>query len=173
VTAIAVKLDSDGPVFFKQNRVGLNGRIFSMYKFRSMFKDAEQRKRELQNLNQMTGPVFKIKNDPRVTRVGRVIRKLSIDELPQLLNVLNGDMSLVGIRPPLPEEVHNYEPWQRRRLSMKPGITCLWQINGRNKVDFKEWIKMDLDYIDNWSLKLDLKILLRTIPAVLFCRGVI
>jgi exopolysaccharide biosynthesis polyprenyl glycosylphosphotransferase len=171
VTAAAIKFDSSGPIIFKQKRVGLNGRTFTFYKFRSMVNNSEVLRTRMEHLNEMSGPVFKIKNDPRLTRAGRFIRKFSIDELPQLLNVLKGDMSLVGIRPPTLEEVEKYEKWQRRRLSMKPGITCLWQVNGRNKVDFERWMKMDLSYIDNWSLKLDFRILLKTIPAVFFAKG--
>jgi exopolysaccharide biosynthesis polyprenyl glycosylphosphotransferase len=170
-TAIAIKIDSSGPILFRQKRVGLNGRTFTFYKFRSMVKDAEKMREQIEHLNEMSGPVFKVRDDPRLSRVGRFIRKFSIDELPQLFNVLKGNMSLVGIRPPVPEEVKKYEGWQRRRLSMKPGITCIWQVRGRNKVDFEEWMRMDLSYIDNWSLKLDAKLLLRTIPAVLFTRG--
>jgi len=171
VTTIAIRIDSSGPILFRQKRVGLNGRIFTFYKFRSMVRDAEEVRKKIEHLNEMSGPVFKIKNDPRLTRVGRFIRKYSIDELPQLFNVLKGDMSLVGIRPPIPEEVEKYEGWQRRRLSMKPGITCIWQVNGRNKVDFEQWMRMDLSYIDNWSHKLDFELLLKTIPAVIFTRG--
>jgi exopolysaccharide biosynthesis polyprenyl glycosylphosphotransferase len=170
-TAIAIKFDSPGSIIFKQKRVGFNGRTFTFYKFRSMVENAEAIRARFKNLNEMSGPIFKIKNDPRLTRVGRFIRIFSIDELPQLFNVLKGDMSLVGIRPPIPEEVEKYEKWQRRRLSMKPGITCLWQVNGRNKVDFERWMEMDLSYIDNWSLKLDFKILLKTIPAVFSTKG--
>ncbi len=137
-----------------------------------MVQDAESRKHELLHLNEMTGPVFKIRNDPRLTWVGRLLRRTSLDELPQLLNVLKGDMSIVGPRPPLPEEVSQYESWQRRRLSMKPGLTCLWQVNGRNRIDdFDRWMELDLQYIDNWSLKLYLQIFLKTIPAVLLGRG--
>jgi exopolysaccharide biosynthesis polyprenyl glycosylphosphotransferase len=166
-----VKATSRGPVLFRQDRVGQSGRIFTLLKFRSMYADAEARKKELEGLNEMSGPVFKMKNDPRVTPVGRWLRKFSLDELPQLWNVLVGDLSLVGPRPPTPDEVVRYERWQRRRLSVKPGVTCLWQVSGRNAIDFADWMKLDLTYIDNWSLKLDLKILLRTIPAVLFARG--
>lgn len=172
VIAVAVKATSPGPVLFRQTRVGLNGRRFTLYKFRSMVQDAEDRKRELLHLNEMQGPVFKIKNDPRLTRIGKFLRRTSLDELPQLFNVLNGSMSIVGPRPPLPEEVAAYKAWQRRRLSMKPGLTCLWQVNGRNRItDFDRWMELDLQYIDNWSLKLDLHIFLRTIPVVLFGRG--
>jgi exopolysaccharide biosynthesis polyprenyl glycosylphosphotransferase len=165
--ALAIKIDSPGPVFFRQVRMGVNGRQFQCLKFRSMVANAESIRDSLLSLNEQSGPVFKIKNDPRITRVGRILRKYSLDELPQLFNILKGDMSFVGIRPPLPSEVEQYDRWQRRRLSMKPGVTCLWQINGRNKVSFEEWMKMDLAYIDNWSLKLDFSILLKTIPAVL------
>jgi len=171
VTALAIKIDSSGPVLFRQKRVGLNGRTFTFYKFRSMVKDAEEMREQIEHLNEMSGPVFKVRDDPRLTRVGRFIRKFSIDELPQLFNVVRGDMSLVGIRPPIPDEVEKYETWQRRRLSMRPGITCIWQVGGRNTVNFEQWMKMDLSYIDNWSLILDLKILLKTIPAVLFKSG--
>ena len=149
----------------------MNGRLFVMYKFRSMVDNAEQLRFELETLNEMDGPVFKSSRDPRVTAIGKIIRRFSIDELPQLYNVLRGDMSLVGPRPPLPQEVARYERWQRRRLSMKPGITCLWQISGRNQVSFEDWMKLDLTYIDNWSLLLDLKILLKTLPVVLLGKG--
>ncbi len=171
LTALAVKFTSEGPVFFKQERSGRQGRRFMMYKFRSMVVDAEKRKKELAHLNEMSGPVFKIRRDPRITRVGQIIRKTSIDELPQLFNIIKGDMSLVGPRPPLPSEVEQYKPWQRRRLSVKPGLTGLWQVSGRNNVDFEEWMAMDLRYIDDWSLWLDMKIILRTVPAVLFRAG--
>jgi exopolysaccharide biosynthesis polyprenyl glycosylphosphotransferase len=167
ITALAIKIDSHGPVFFKQVRCGLNGRQFSLYKFRTMVNDAEGRKDELLDQNEMSGPVFKLRRDPRMTRIGRVLRKYSIDELPQLFNIIKGDMSLVGPRPPLPREVVKYEPWQRRKLSIKPGLTCIWQVSGRNAIGFEEWMRMDLDYIDNWSLWLDAKILARTIPTVL------
>jgi exopolysaccharide biosynthesis polyprenyl glycosylphosphotransferase len=170
-TAILIKLTSRGPVLFKQIRCGLNGRQFVMYKFRSMVHNAEQLRNQLESQNEMDGPVFKFSNDPRVTWIGRILRKRSIDELPQIFNVLRGHMSLVGPRPPLPQEVALYERWQRRRLSMKPGMTCLWQISGRNEVSFDDWMKLDLTYIDNWSLLLDLKILLKTVPAVLLGRG--
>ncbi len=156
---------------FKQERVGLNGRRFILYKFRTMFKDAVLKQSDLEELNEMDGPVFKIKKDPRVTPVGRILRKVSLDEFPQLFNVFAGHMSLIGPRPPLPKEVEQYQSWQRRRLSMRPGITCLWQVNGRNKVDFNEWMKLDLQYLDHWSLWLDFKILIKTIPVVLFGIG--
>jgi exopolysaccharide biosynthesis polyprenyl glycosylphosphotransferase len=170
-TAIAIRVTDPGPVLFRQVRAGRNGRTFTMLKFRSMVMDAEKRKAELMHLNEMDGPVFKIKRDPRITAVGRFIRKTSIDELPQLFNILFGDMSLVGPRPPLPSEVDQYEPWQRRRLSVKPGLTGMWQVSGRNQIDFDEWMKMDLEYIDNWSLWLDLKIILKTVPAVVLRSG--
>ena len=169
--ALAVKLDSRGPALFRQVRCGLNGRRFAMLKFRSMSADAEARKGEVAHLNQMDGPAFKAEDDPRVTRVGRVLRKFSLDELPQFWNVLQGEMAVVGPRPPVPEEVEKYQRWQRRRLSMRPGLTCLWQISGRSKLDFDTWMKLDLEYIDSWSLKLDFWILLKTVPAVLFGRG--
>jgi len=172
IVALLIKIDSKGAVFFKQKRVGLNGRKFTLYKFRSMLDDAESRLAELEDSNEMDGPVFKIKNDPRVTKIGKVLRKFSIDELPQLWNVFKGDMSLVGPRPPLPSEVEKYQRKQRRRLSMRPGITCTWQVSGRNKIlSFEDWTELDLAYIDNWSLSRDLMILLRTIPAVLSGRG--
>jgi exopolysaccharide biosynthesis polyprenyl glycosylphosphotransferase len=171
LTAALVKLTSSGPTFFRQTRVGLNGRTFTLYKFRSMYRDAEARRAALEHRNERSGPVFKIKHDPRITPVGKWIRRFSIDELPQLWNVLRGDMSLVGPRPPIPEEVRKYERWQRRRLSMKPGITCLWQVSGRNGIDFDDWMRLDLAYIDTWSLRLDALILLRTVPVVLTARG--
>jgi len=170
-TAIAIKISAPGPVFFRQVRAGRQGRKFTMIKFRSMVVDAEAQREKLAHLNEMDGPVFKIKHDPRITRVGRFIRSTSIDELPQLFNVLVGDMSLVGPRPPLPSEVEQYEPWQRRRLSVKPGLTGLWQVSGRNQVDFDEWMQLDLRYIDTWSLWLDIKIILKTVPVVLFHKG--
>ena len=172
VAALAIKLTSPGSVLFKQTRMGLNGRIFTLYKFRTMIEDAHARREEVAHLNEMNGPAFKAKDDPRVTPVGRWLRRFSLDEIPQLWNVLKGDMSLVGPRPPIPEEVASYHRWHRRRLSMKPGLTCLWQVSGRNEIqDFDHWMKLDLQYIDNWSPSLDLKILLRTIPAVLSGKG--
>jgi exopolysaccharide biosynthesis polyprenyl glycosylphosphotransferase len=171
LVAALIKLTSGGSVLFRQTRCGLNGRAFTLYKFRTMVEDAEERRRELEHLNEMKGPVFKLKSDPRVTAVGRFLRKYSLDELPQLWNVLRGDMSLVGPRPPIPEEVRRYQRWQRRRLAMKPGLTCLWQISGRNEVDFDRWMQLDLEYIDSWSPMLDVKILLKTIPVVLSGRG--
>jgi len=170
--AIIVKLDSKGPVFFRQRRVGLNGRSFTLLKFRSMVENAEVLLDGLKEKNEMSGPCFKMKVDPRVTRFGSFIRRYSIDELPQLWNVLKGDMSLVGPRPPLPEEVSHYKRKQRKRLSMRPGLTCTWQISGRNEIpDFEEWAKLDLEYIDNWSLGRDFQLLLKTIPAVVLGTG--
>ena len=171
LSTILIRTGSKGPVFFKQTRMGQNKRKFILYKFRTMYANAEKRLKEVEHLNEMSGPVFKIKNDPRITKIGRVLRKLSIDEMPQLWNVLKGDMSIVGPRPPIPQEVEKYERWQQRRLSMRPGITCLWQVSGRNNVDFDEWMKLDLKYIDNWSLYLDFLIMLRTLPVVLFGHG--
>lgn len=171
VTALLIKLTSPGPVLFAQDRVGMNQRRFRLYKFRSMVVNADEWKKRLAHLNELDGPAFKMENDPRITPVGRFIRKTSIDELPQLFNVLKGEMSLVGPRPPLPDEVSKYQWLFRRRLSVKPGITCVWQVSGRSGTTFDEWMKMDKHYVENWSLLLDLKILLKTIPAVLFCRG--
>jgi exopolysaccharide biosynthesis polyprenyl glycosylphosphotransferase len=168
----ALKITSGGQVFFRQTRCGLNGRVFTLYKFRTMVEDAEELRQDLLHLNELSGPVFKVQGDPRITgHLARFLRKFSLDELPQLWNVLRGDMSLVGPRPPIPEEVAQYQPWQRRRLSMKPGLTCLWQISGRNQLDFNRWIQLDLEYIDSWSPLLDLKILFKTIPVVLSGRG--
>ena len=169
--ALGILVSSGAPVFFRQVRCGLNGRRFRLLKFRTMEPGAEERLSEVSHLNEMTGPVFKLTRDPRLTFVGRLLRRLSIDELPQLWNVIVGDMSLVGPRPPLPDEVSRYESWQRRRLSMKPGLTCLWQVSGRSELDFDRWMALDLKYIDTWSPLLDLKILLKTVPAVLSGRG--
>ncbi len=169
--ALAILLTSKGPVLFRQTRAGLYGRPFTILKFRTMVSDAEERRQALAHLNEMRGPVFKVAKDPRVTPVGRVLRKFSLDELPQLWNVLKGEMSLVGPRPPVPEETAQYQRWQRRRLSMRPGLTCLWQVSGRNQVDFDRWMELDLQYIDSWSPMLDFKILLKTIPTVLSGRG--
>jgi len=171
IVSVLIKLTSEGPVFFKQKRCGLNGKRFLMYKFRTMVEDAESKKKYLITKNEMDGAAFKIKDDPRITEVGKFLRKFSLDELPQLFNVLSGNMSLVGPRPPLPEEVSQYKSWHRKRLSVKPGLTCLWQINGRNDVSFEDWMRMDLEYIKNWSLLLDLKILLKTLPSVISARG--
>jgi exopolysaccharide biosynthesis polyprenyl glycosylphosphotransferase len=171
VVAAAIKASSKGPVFFVQQRIGYNGRVFKCLKFRTMVANAEEMKKDLVPLNEMDGPVFKIKDDPRITAVGRLLRKTSVDELPQLINVLKGDMSLVGPRPPVPEEVSKYKLTDRRRLSIRPGITCIWQVNGRNTITFEDWMKLDQQYIDQWSLWLDLKILLKTIPVVLLQKG--
>lgn len=171
VVAVAIKLNSRGPIFFKQRRLGLHGRSFNMLKFRSMIVDAEALKARLAALNEQTGPVFKMRNDPRVTAVGRFIRKYSIDELPQLINVLRGDMSVVGPRPPVPSEVVKYEAWQQRRLSVRPGLTCLWQVSGRNQISFEEWMYLDMQYIDHWSLLQDLRLIFRTVPVVFTGRG--
>ena len=166
-----IKFTSSGSVFYRQVRRGLYGREFRLVKLRTMVEGAEDQLPEIRHLNEMDGPVFKMRNDPRVTPLGRILRRYSIDELPQLANVLRGEMSLVGPRAPLPEEVRRYSRGQRRRLSVKPGITCLWQVSGRNDLDFQKWMKLDLQYIDQWSLKLDLWILLKTIPAVVWGRG--
>lgn len=169
--AIGIKATSPGPVLFRQKRCGLHGRAFTFLKFRSMQVGAEDLKQSLAPYNEMDGPAFKMTNDPRVTPIGNFLRRTSLDELPQLWNILRGDMSFVGPRPAVIEEVRQYEPWQRRRLSMPPGLTCLWQVSGRSDLTFEEWMRLDLEYIDNWSLWLDLKIALRTVPAVLFRRG--
>jgi len=170
--ALMIKATSKGPVVFSQVRSGLNGRTFKFYKFRSMYQDAEARLEDLKKYNEMEGPVFKMKNDPRITPLGKFLRKSSLDELPQLFNVLKGEMSVVGPRPPLPKEVEKYERWQRRKLSMKPGLSCLWQISGRNQItDFDEWMMLDLKYIDNWSLWLDFKIVCQTVVVLLTMKG--
>lgn len=173
MVTVLIKLTSPGPVLFRQQRSGLNGRPFTMLKFRSMVSDAEQLKQELAALNEMSGPVFKLSDDPRITPIGRFLRRFSIDELPQLINVLRGEMSLVGPRPLPVDEVMRFDDFaHRRRLSVRPGLTCLWQVSGRNNVtDFKDWVRLDLEYIDNWSLWLDFKILLRTIPVVVLGTG--
>jgi lipopolysaccharide/colanic/teichoic acid biosynthesis glycosyltransferase len=168
VAAAVVKLSSTGPVFFRQDRVGLNKKIFEMVKFRTMVADASTRQSELEDLNEASGPVFKIGNDPRITRVGRFLRRTSIDELPQLINVLRGEMSLVGPRPlPVRDYEGFSEDWHRRRFSVRPGISGLWQVAGRSNLPFDEWMELDLKYINEWSLALDFKVLLRTLPAVL------
>jgi exopolysaccharide biosynthesis polyprenyl glycosylphosphotransferase len=171
VIVVAIRLDSPGSAFFVQERVGIHGRRFRFYKFRSMYADAERRIAELQSSNEVSGPVFKMRSDPRVTRIGLLLRRTSLDELPQLLNVLKGEMSLVGPRPPLPKEVEQYRPNDAIRLSVKPGLTCLWQISGRSTVGFDEWMEFDREYIRRMSLQFDLTILLRTVWAVLSCRG--
>ena len=169
--ALLIRLEDKGPVFFKQERVGMNGRRFVCFKFRTMIVNAEQLLDELKDRNESDGPTFKIENDPRITKIGRILRKTSLDELPQFYNVIKGEMSIVGPRPPLLREVKQYERSQLRRLSMKPGITCIWQVSGRNSVSFKEWMRMDLEYIDNWSLWLDIKIMLKTVGVVLKANG--
>jgi lipopolysaccharide/colanic/teichoic acid biosynthesis glycosyltransferase len=172
LVSFLIKIDSKGPVLHRMEWMGLRGRRFVGYKLRTMVSDAETRRKELRQFNQMTGPVFKMRNDPRVTRVGHLLRRTSVDELPQLWSVLLGDMSLVGPRPPGPHEYADFTPRQRLKLAVLPGITCLWQISGRSAIsDFEDWIRLDLDYIRNWSLWLDLKILLRTIPVVLTGQG--
>ena len=172
LAALAVAFDSPGPVLFVQERVGLRGKPFRMLKFRSMSWDAEAQRDALQCLNEHeAGPIFKIRDDPRITAVGRTLRRFSIDEMPQLLNVLGGSMSLVGPRPPLPVEVQTYDAWEAQRLLTKPGITCIWQVSGRSELDFETWVRLDLEYIETWSLWLDLKLLGRTIPAVISARG--
>jgi len=168
---LLVKATSRGPAFFVQERCGLYGRTFNLFKFRTMVENAEELREELEQHNEVDGPVFKISKDPRITTIGKFLRKTSLDELPQLVNILMGHMSLVGPRPPIPAEVKQYDSWQRRRLSMKPGITCIWQVSGRNNIDFERWMQLDLAYIDNWSLLLDLKILLKTVQEVVRCQG--
>jgi lipopolysaccharide/colanic/teichoic acid biosynthesis glycosyltransferase len=171
LAALLIKLESRGPVLYKSQRVGRGGRMFTFFKLRSMVNGADRHRHHLSHLNETDGPVFKMARDPRVTRVGRFLRTTSIDELPQLINVLRGEMSLVGPRPPILEEVAQYEPWQLRRLDVRPGITCLWQISGRSRIGFQEWMRLDLEYIRRQSLPLDLKILVRTLPAVLSREG--
>lgn len=170
--ALAIKLESPGPVFFSQVRIGKNGRRFKIYKFRSMYLDAEERKKELEAQNELSGPMFKMENDPRITKVGKFIRKTSIDETPQFLNILAGQMSLVGTRPPTEDEFEQYSLYYRRRLSITPGLTGMWQVNGRSEItDFDDVVKYDLEYIDNWSLGLDIKLILLTVTSVLFRKG--
>lgn len=167
ITAIAIKLESKGNIVFSQKRVGLDGKEFKMYKFRSMVVNAEELKEKLAKENEMSGPMFKIKHDPRITKVGKFIRKTSIDELPQLINVFKGDMTLVGPRPSLPKEVAQFEPWMKKRLEVKPGLTCYWQVSGRNNIDFEEWMKLDVKYVNERSFLLDIKLILKT-TKVLF-----
>jgi len=167
LAAMAIKLESRGPVFYRSTRIGKNGRPFTFLKLRSMMDGADRSRHHVAHLNEADGPIFKISRDPRVTRVGRFLRMTSIDEIPQFFNVIRGEMSLVGPRPPLPAEVAQYEPWQLHRLDVLPGITCLWQISGRSRIGFQEWMRLDLEYIKHRSFGLDVKILLRTIPAVL------
>lgn len=167
IIAILIKLESKGPAIFSQIRIGLKGKEFKMYKFRSMVQNAEELKKELENQNEMSAPMFKIKNDPRTTKVGKFIRKTSIDELPQLINVLKGDMTLVGPRPSLPKEVEKFEDWMLKRLEVKPGLTCYWQVSGRNNIDFNEWMELDLKYINDMNFWLDIKLIFKTV-GVLF-----
>ena len=162
IVSILIKLESEGEVIFSQTRIGLNGKEFKMYKFRSMVKNAEELKVKLAAQNEMSGPMFKMKDDPRVTKVGKFIRKTSIDELPQLINVLKGDMSLVGPRPSLPKEVEKFKPWMLRRLEVKPGLTCYWQVSGRNNIDFEDWMKLDIQYVEDRNFLLDLKLIFKT-----------
>ncbi len=170
--AVAIKATDGGPVFFKQRRVGLNGAHFDMLKFRSMVMNADAMKDKLMAQNEMQGGVvFKMKNDPRITSIGRFIRKFSVDELPQLINILRGDMTIVGPRPAVPREVALYKVWQRRRLSVRPGLTCYWQVSGRNEIGFDEWMQLDLRYVDQWNLKIDIELILKTFPVVLTGRG--
>jgi lipopolysaccharide/colanic/teichoic acid biosynthesis glycosyltransferase len=171
IAAICIKLESRGPVLYRSRRVGRAGRTFTFLKLRSMVNGADRHRHHLSHLNESDGPVFKIARDPRVTRIGRFLRTTSIDELPQLFNVLRGEMSLVGPRPPLAEEVLQYEPWQFRRLEVRPGLTCLWQISGRSRIGFQEWMRLDLEYIRSQNFALDVRILIRTIPAVLSREG--
>ena len=168
IVAILIKIeDSKGPIFFSQIRNGVYPTTFKMYKFRSMYIDAEERLQELMHLNEQSGPAFKMKHDPRITRVGKFIRKTSLDELPQLFNVLKGDMSLVGPRPAIPREVEQYTDYQKQRLFVKPGLTCIWQVSGRNNIEFDQWVELDIEYIKTRSLWLDLKLILMTIPVLL------
>lgn len=162
IVSILIKLESEGEVIFSQTRIGLKGKKFKMYKFRSMVKNAEELKAKLAAQNEMSGPMFKMKEDPRVTKVGKFIRKTSIDELPQLINVLKGEMSLVGPRPSLPKEVENFEPWMLQRLEVKPGLTCYWQVSGRNNIDFEDWMKLDIQYVEDRNFLLDLKLIFKT-----------
>ena len=162
IVAIAIKLESKGSIIFSQKRIGLKGKEFKMYKLRSMVEDAEKLKKDLMKNNEMSGPMFKMKDDPRVTRVGKFIRKTSIDELPQLVNVLRGDMSLVGPRPSLPKEVKKFKPWMKKRLEVKPGLTCFWQVSGRNNIDFEDWMKLDIKYVEERSFLVDIKLIFKT-----------
>ncbi len=171
IAILVIRLDSNGSAIYRQRRLGLRGRPFTMYKFRTMYDGAERLTPWLRSFDETDGPTFKMTDDPRITSVGRWLRRFSIDELPQLFNVLRGEMSLVGPRPPLPSEAARYEAWQRRRLMVKPGLTCIWQVSGRSEIPFERWMRMDLAYIDNWSLWLDIRLCLRTVGAVLGGRG--
>lgn len=162
IVSIAIKVESKGPVIFKQKRVGLNGKLFDIYKFRSMVENAEELKKKLEDKNEMSGPMFKIADDPRITKVGKFIRKTSIDELPQLVNVLKGEMSLVGPRPSLPREVEQFDSWMFKRLQVKPGLTCYWQVSGRNSIDFENWMKLDINYVNERNTLLDIKLIFKT-----------
>lgn len=162
IVSVLIKLGSKGPIIFSQKRVGINGKEFNMYKFRSMVVNAEELKEKLAEKNEMSGPMFKIKDDPRITKVGKFIRKTSIDEIPQLFNVLRGEMSLVGPRPSLPNEVKEFEPWMLKRLDVKPGLTCYWQVMGRNNIDFENWMKLDVKYVNERSFWLDIKLIFKT-----------
>jgi exopolysaccharide biosynthesis polyprenyl glycosylphosphotransferase len=171
IIVLMIKLDSPGPVLYRQNRVGKGGKVFKFYKFRSMYKGADKRRKQVEKMNEQDGPVFKIKADPRITSVGRFLRRSSLDEIPQIFNVLKGDMSIVGPRPPLPQEVTRYLPWHMRRLEVKPGITCLWQISGRSHISFNEWMRLDIEYLKSRSFRTDLLIFLKTVPAVIARKG--
>lgn len=163
VTAVLIKLESKGRIFFSQTRVGLHGKEFKIYKFRSMVDGAEALRKSIEHKNEMAGPMFKVRDDPRITKIGRFIRKTSIDELPQLINVLKGEMSLVGPRPSLPSEVEKFEAWMLKRLEVKPGLTCYWQVSGRNNICFEDWMKLDIDYVNNRNMQLDIKLIFKTI----------
>lgn len=163
VTAVLIKLESKGRIFFSQTRVGLHGKEFKIYKFRSMVDGAEALKKSIEHKNEMSGPMFKVRGDPRITKIGRFIRKTSIDELPQLINVLKGEMSLVGPRPSIPSEVEKFEAWMLKRLEVKPGLTCYWQVSGRNNICFEDWMKLDIDYVNNRNMQLDIKLIFKTI----------
>jgi lipopolysaccharide/colanic/teichoic acid biosynthesis glycosyltransferase len=169
--ALAIRLDTPGPIFFRQMRVGKHGKEFACFKFRSMVSNADELRGQIAELNESTGPLFKIRNDPRLTRVGRFIRRYSLDELPQLFNVLHGEMSLIGPRPNLPQEVDQYQEWMKKRLSVSPGLTGLWQVSGRSDLTFDEMVLLDIYYVENWSIGLDINILLRSVPAVLRAKG--
>lgn len=167
VVAISIKIESKGPIIFAQYRVGKDSKLFKMYKFRSMVNNAEEIKENLESMNERTGPMFKIKNDPRITHIGRIIRKASIDELPQLVNILKGDMSIVGPRPSLPKEVEAFDGWMMQRLTVKPGLTCYWQVGGRNDIEFDEWMKLDIKYVEERKLIVDAKLILKTFFVLL------